>query len=58
MKTIHQDSIKALDEIRRQSTGHRKLVFVSGNFNIVHPGHLRLMRFAAECGAPVVNTDG
>jgi len=25
-------------------------VFVSGNFNIVHPGHLRLLRFAAECG--------
>jgi rfaE bifunctional protein kinase chain/domain len=23
---------------------------VSGNFNIVHPGHLRLLRFAAECG--------
>jgi rfaE bifunctional protein kinase chain/domain len=25
-------------------------VFVSGNFNILHPGHLRLLRFAAECG--------
>jgi len=25
-------------------------VFVSGNFNIVHPGHLRLLQFAAECG--------
>ena len=27
-----------------------RLVFVSGNFNIVHPGHLRLLNFAAECG--------
>jgi len=22
----------------------------SGNFNVVHPGHLRLLRFAADCG--------
>jgi rfaE bifunctional protein kinase chain/domain len=28
----------------------KRLVFVSGNFNIVHPGHLRLLRFAKECG--------
>lgn len=32
-----------------QSSGKR-LVFVSGNFNIVHPGHLRLLNFAADCG--------
>lgn len=25
-------------------------VFVSGHFNILHPGHLRLLRFAKECG--------
>ncbi len=28
----------------------KRLVFVSGNFNIIHPGHLRLLRFAKECG--------
>lgn len=28
----------------------RKIVFVWGNFNVVHPGHLRLLNFAAECG--------
>ena len=28
----------------------KKTVFVSGNFNVVHPGHLRLFRFAKECG--------
>lgn len=38
-----------LKEIRKLSKG-RKIVFVSGNFNIVHPGHLRLLRFARECG--------
>lgn len=25
-------------------------VFVSGSFNVLHPGHLRLLRFAKECG--------
>ena len=27
-----------------------KTVFVYGSFNVVHPGHLRLLRFAKECG--------
>jgi len=27
-----------------------RVVFVAGNFNVVHPGHLRLLRFAIECG--------
>ncbi|HLA36181.1 MAG TPA: PfkB family carbohydrate kinase [Rhodocyclaceae bacterium] len=27
-----------------------KKVFVSGNFNVLHPGHLRLLRFARDCG--------
>ena len=26
------------------------LIFVSGTFNVLHPGHLRLFRFAKECG--------
>ncbi len=30
--------------------GKRRIAFVSGNFNILHPGHLRLLRFAKECG--------
>jgi bifunctional ADP-heptose synthase (sugar kinase/adenylyltransferase) len=25
---------------------NQKLVFVSGNFNIIHPGHLRLLNYA------------
>ena len=28
----------------------KRIVFVSGNFNTLHPGHLRLLRFASECG--------
>lgn len=29
-------------------------VFVSGNFNILHPGHLRLLRFAREMGGRLI----
>jgi rfaE bifunctional protein kinase chain/domain len=28
----------------------KRVVFVSGKFNVVHPGHLRLFQFARECG--------
>lgn len=31
-----------------------KITFVSGNFNILHPGHLRLLRFAKELGNRLV----
>lgn len=31
-----------------------KLTFISGHFNVLHPGHLRLLRFAKECGGRVV----
>lgn len=31
-----------------------KTVLVSGNFNVLHPGHLRLLRFARECGDRLV----
>ncbi len=29
-------------------------MFVSGNFNIIHPGHLRLLNFARTCGDVLV----
>lgn len=31
-----------------------KVVLISGNFNILHPGHVRLLRFAKECGDTLV----
>ena len=39
----------AIAEVNRLSQG-RVVAFVSGNFNILHPGHLRLLQFARECG--------
>jgi rfaE bifunctional protein kinase chain/domain len=42
--------INEIAEIRRKIGATQRIVFVAGNFNIVHPGHLRLLRFAAECG--------
>ncbi|MEI8033272.1 MAG: PfkB family carbohydrate kinase [Chlorobiaceae bacterium] len=31
-----------------------RVVLVSGHFNILHPGHLRLLRYAKECGDRLV----
>ncbi|MBS0546247.1 MAG: adenylyltransferase/cytidyltransferase family protein [Proteobacteria bacterium] len=42
------------DQIRERLGSDQPLVFVSGNFNILHPGHLRLLRFAAEAGGALV----
>jgi rfaE bifunctional protein kinase chain/domain len=43
------DSAAVLDEIRALCEHKPSVAFVSGNFNIVHPGHLRLLQFAADC---------
>src|SRR3954453_10989054 len=37
-------------EIRASCEPDQTIAFVSGNFNVVHPGHLRLLKFAAEAG--------
>jgi rfaE bifunctional protein kinase chain/domain len=34
--------------IRASCRADQTIAFVSGNFNVVHPGHLRLLKFAAE----------
>ncbi|MGJ4932458.1 PfkB family carbohydrate kinase [Bradyrhizobium sp. HKCCYLS2038] len=38
----------ACQTIRASCTPGQTIAFVSGNFNVVHPGHLRLLKFAAE----------
>src|SRR3954471_14049997 len=42
-------SLAALDKLKKVAA-KRRIVCVYGNFYIVHPGHLRLLRFASECG--------
>lgn len=49
MTNFHPESLKALQHIN-ECVHSQRIVFVSGNFNILHPGHLRLIRFAKECG--------
>jgi rfaE bifunctional protein kinase chain/domain len=39
---------EAVASIRAAVGVARRIAFVSGNFNIVHPGHLRLLKFARE----------
>ena len=41
-------SSRAIDAIRSQVVDGQTVAFVSGNFNVVHPGHLRLLKFASE----------
>lgn len=40
-------------EIRKEAQS-KKITFVFGNFNVLHPGHLRLLNFAKECGEYLV----
>lgn len=47
---LHAESQRAIQAIRAAAGPNSRIVFVAGNFNIVHPGHLRLLRFARECG--------
>ena len=47
MNNAHEISV---DKIRQKLPEGKKIVFVSGNFNVVHPGHLRVLNFAADCG--------
>jgi rfaE bifunctional protein kinase chain/domain len=46
---LQEQSELALREIRAAAANGQIVAFVSGNFNVVHPGHVRLLNFAAEC---------
>jgi|UniRef100_UPI00378407D2 rfaE bifunctional protein kinase chain/domain len=43
-------SIEIASEINGKAPAGGAVVLVYGNFNILHPGHLRLLQFAKECG--------
>ncbi|MDC3200289.1 PfkB family carbohydrate kinase [Porticoccaceae bacterium] len=50
MSNVDSQSRKTVVEILKLAGADKRIVFVSGNFNTLHPGHLRLLRFATECG--------
>lgn len=37
-------------KVDQQIDKSKRVVFLSGNFNVLHPGHMRLLNFASECG--------
>lgn len=49
-----QDAWQVAERIKGQIGAGKTVAFVSGNFNIVHPGHLSLLNFAAECADVLV----
>ena len=53
MKNIINYYKKLIAEIHTEATS-KTITFVSGNFNVLHPGHLRLLNFAKECGGFLV----
>jgi rfaE bifunctional protein kinase chain/domain len=46
----HKHNLEIVAEIKKQVGQKKRIVFVSGNFNTIHPGHFRLLKFAEECG--------
>ena len=51
----------AAEEISRRGAAGGRTAFVSGNFNVIHAGHMRILKFAAEAAGKVVigiNPDG
>lgn len=58
MTILNRQAIKSVEsneviqaivgEVRRKAGPGKRVSFVSGNFNVVHPGHLRLLKFAVE----------
>lgn len=59
--TAIDNSVDSISAIRAKAPPGSKIVFVSGDFNVIHPGHQRILNFAAECGDFLVvgvNGDG
>ena len=50
-----------IERVRADHWQGKSIAFVSGNFNVIHPGHIRMFKFASEVADLVVigvNVDG
>ena len=47
-KSIKSNSLQNIIDLKN-SISNKSIAFVSGNFNILHPGHLRILNFARSC---------
>lgn len=48
MERLWSSAEAEVSVIRRLAGTGKKIAFVSGNFNAVHPGHIRILQFAAD----------
>jgi rfaE bifunctional protein kinase chain/domain len=51
---IKSAPLSTLEELANVGESGKRVVFVSGTFNVVHLGHMRLLKFASECGDVLV----
>ena len=51
---ILNSSQKTVEKIRGEISDSKLILFIPGNFNICHPGHIRLIKFAREFNAVLI----
>tara|TARA_R110002074_G_scaffold402283_1_gene606107 strand:+ start:7406 stop:8899 length:1494 start_codon:yes stop_codon:yes gene_type:complete len=48
MTVPSKTNLAVIEQIRGALPAGKRIGFLSGNFNVVHPGHLRILKFAAD----------
>ncbi|MGH8670738.1 MAG: adenylyltransferase/cytidyltransferase family protein, partial [Burkholderiales bacterium] len=50
LASVSREMSSVAEAICDRVLSNASVVLVTGNFNVVHPGHLRLLKFAKDCG--------